>query len=185
MLDKLYADYRARMTKALELLEAEFARIRTARANPAILDGVKVSAYDTLTPLKQVASISVPEPRQIVVQPWDRTLLTEIEKAILKAELGLTPRIDSGVIRVPIPPLTEERRRELSRLCAKLTEDARVAVRNIRRDANEHIKKLEKDKRISEDDTKKAQKKVQDMTDEFIKKLDELLRKKETEIMER
>lgn len=185
MLDKLYADYRARMTKAMELLEAEFARIRTARANPAILDGVKVSAYDSLTPLKQVASISVPEPRQIVVQPWDRTLLPEIEKAILKAELGLTPRVDSGVIRIPIPPLTEERRRELSRLCAKLTEDARVAVRNIRRDANEHIKKLEKDKKVSEDDAKKAQKKVQDMTDEFIKKLDELLRKKEVEIMEK
>ncbi|MEO0086243.1 MAG: ribosome recycling factor [candidate division WOR-3 bacterium] len=185
MLDKLYSDYRARMTKALELLEAEFARIRTARANPAILDGVKVSAYDSLTPLKQVASVSIPEPRQIVVQPWDRTLLPEIEKAILKAELGLTPRVDSGLIRIPIPPLTEDRRRELSRVCAKLTEDARVAVRNIRRDANEHVKKLEKDKKISEDDAKKAQKKVQDMTDEFIKKLDELLRKKEAEIMEK
>uniref|UniRef100_A0A7C4GGA2 Ribosome-recycling factor n=1 Tax=candidate division WOR-3 bacterium TaxID=2052148 RepID=A0A7C4GGA2_UNCW3 len=185
MLDKLYTEYRARMNKAIELLEAEFARIRTARANPAILDGIKVSAYDTLTPLKQVASISVPEPRQLVVQPWDRTLLPEIEKAILKAELGLTPRVESGLIRIPIPALTEDRRRELSRLCAKLTEDARIAVRNIRRDANEHVKKLEKEKKVSEDDAKKAQKKVQDMTDEFIKKLDELLHRKEAEIMEK
>lgn len=185
MLDKLYTEYRTRMTRALELLEAEFARIRTARANPAILDGVKVSAYDTLTPLKQVASVSVPEPRQLLVQPWDKTLLPEIEKAILKAELGLTPRVESGLIRIPIPALTEDRRRELSRICAKLTEDARVAVRNIRRDANEQIKKLEKEKKVSEDDAKKAQKRVQDLTDEFIKKLDELLRKKEAEIMER
>jgi len=185
MLEKLYSDYRARMTRALELLEAEFARIRTARANPAILDGIKVGAYDTLTPLKQVASISVPEPRQIVVQPWDRALLPEIEKAILKAELGLTPRVEANLVRIPIPALTEERRRELSRLCAKLTEDARVAVRNVRRDANEQVKKLEKEKKVSEDDAKKAQKKVQEMTDEFIRKLDELLRKKEAEIMEK
>lgn len=185
MLDKVYSEYRGRMQKTIELLEAEFARIRTARANPAILDGVKVDYYNTPTPLKQVATISVPEPRQIVVQPWDRTILPEIEKALLKAELGLTPKVEANLIRLPIPPLTEERRRELVRLCAKLTEDSRIAVRNLRRDANDAIKKLEKEKKITEDDTKTGTKKIQEMTDEFIKKLDELLKKKEAEIMER
>ncbi len=185
MLDKVYSEYRGRMQKTIELLEAEFARIRTARANPAILDNVKVDYYNTPTPLKQVATISVPEPRQIVVQPWDRTILPEIEKALLKAELGLTPKVEANLIRLPIPPLTEERRRELVRLCAKLTEDSRIAVRNLRRDANDAIKKLEKEKKITEDDTKTGTKKIQEMTDEFIKKLDELLKKKEAEIMER
>lgn len=185
MLDKVYSEYRGRMQKTIELLEAEFARIRTARANPAILDGVKVDYYNTPTPLKQVATISVPEPRQIVVQPWDRTILPEIEKALLKAELGLTPKVEANLIRLPIPPLTEERRRELVRLCAKLTEDSRIAVRNLRRDANDAIKKLEKEKKITEDDTKTGTKKIQEMTDEFINKLDELLKKKEAEIMER
>lgn len=185
MLDKLYTDYKARMTKAISLLEAEFARIRTARANPAILDGVRVNYYDTPTPLKQVASISVPEPRQLVIQPWDRTILPEIEKAILKAELGLTPHVEASFVRIPIPPLTEERRRELVRLCAKLAEDTRVAIRNIRREANEAIKKLEKDKHISEDESKTGQKKVQIFTDEFVAKVDEALRRKEAEIMEK
>ncbi|MBM3314308.1 ribosome recycling factor [candidate division WOR-3 bacterium] len=185
MLEKLYADYKAKMARAVEVLEAEFARIRTARANPAILDGVKVNYYDTPTPLKQVASISVPEPRQLVVQPWDRTVLQEIEKALLKAELGLTPRVEANLVRIPIPALTEERRREISRLCAKLTEDARVAVRNIRRDANEAVKKLEKDKEVSEDECKVGQKKVQEFTDDYIRKLDEVLRRKEAEVMER
>ncbi len=184
MLDKVYAEYRGRMNKAVEVLEAEFARIRTARANPAILDGVKVEYYGTPTPLKQVASISAPEPRQLVVQPWDRSILGEVEKAILKAELGLVPKVEANLIRIPIPALTEERRRELARLCAKLTEDARVAVRNIRREANDAVKKLEKDKKITEDDSKIGVKKVQDLTDEYVKKLDELLRRKEAEIME-
>jgi ribosome recycling factor len=185
MLDKVYAEYRSRMNKAVEVLEAEFARIRTARANPAILDGVKVDYYGTPTPLKQVASISVPEPRQIVIQPWDRSILAEVEKAVLKADLGLVPRVEANLVRIPIPALTEERRRELARLCAKLTEDARVAVRNIRRDANDAVKKLEKEKKITEDESKTGVKKVQEMTDEFVKKLDELLRRKEAEVMER
>ncbi len=184
MLEKLYAEYRAKMVKSIEVLEGEFSRIRTSRANPAILDGVRVNYYDTPTPLKQVASVSAPEPRQLTVQPWDRSLLPEIEKAILRAELGLVPKVEANLIRIPIPPLTEERRRELAKLCGKLTEDARVAVRNVRREANEAIKRLEKDKKISEDDSKLAVKKVQEMTDEFIKKLDELLRRKEAEIME-
>ncbi|MEO0005066.1 MAG: ribosome recycling factor [candidate division WOR-3 bacterium] len=185
MLEKLYTECRNKMTKAVEVLTAEFARIRTARANPAILDGVRVNYYETLTPLRQVASISAPEPRQLVVQPWDRNLLPEIEKAILKAELGLTPKVEANLIRIPIPPLTEERRRELVKLCAKLTEDARVAIRNVRRDIIEDVKKLEKEKKISEDDSRLAQKKVQEITDEFIKKLDDLFAKKQAEIMER
>ncbi|MEO0080189.1 MAG: ribosome recycling factor [candidate division WOR-3 bacterium] len=185
MLEKLFAETKSKMTKTVEVLEAEFVRIRTARANPAILDGVKVNYYGTPTPLKQLASISVPEPRQLVVQPWDRTLLSEIERAILVAELGLVPKVEANLIRIPIPPLTEERRRDLVKLCAKLTEDARVAVRNIRREANEQIKKLEKEKEISEDDAKAAQKRLQTLTDEFITRLDELLRRKEAEIMEK
>jgi len=185
MLDKVCAEYRGRMSKAVDVLEAEFARIRTARANPAILDGVKVEYYGTPTPLKQVASVSAPEPRQIVIQPWDRSIIADIEKAILKAELGLVPKVEANLLRVPIPALTEERRRELTRLCAKLTEDARVAVRNTRREANDAVKKLEKEKKITEDDSKTGVKKVQEMTDEYVKKLDELLRRKEAEVMEK
>jgi len=185
MLDNVYSEYRAKMAKTVEVLETEFARIRTARANPAILDGVKVEYYGTPTPLKQVANVSVPEPRQIVVQPWDRSIIAEVERALLKAELGLTPKVEANLIRLPIPALTEERRRELVKLCAKLTEDSRVAVRNLRRDANETVKKLEKEKKITEDDSKTGTKKVQDMTDEHIKKLDELLRRKEAEVMEK
>ncbi len=185
MLEKIYNECRTKMNKAVEVLAGEFARIRTARANPAILDSIKVNCYNTLTPLRQVASITAPEPRQLVIQPWDRNLIPEIEKAILKAELGLTPKAEANLIRIPIPPLTEERRKELVKLCAKLTEEARVAVRNVRREVIDEIKKLEKDKKISEDDSKIAQKKVQEITDEFIKKLDSLLEKKQAEIMER
>ncbi|MBM3332696.1 ribosome recycling factor [candidate division WOR-3 bacterium] len=185
MLDKVYSEYRQKMTKTIEVLESEFARIRTARANPAILDGVKVDYYGQPTPLKQVASISVPEPRQIVVQPWDRSAMVEIEKALQKAELGLTPKVEANLIRLPIPALTEERRRELVKLCAKLTEDSRVAVRNLRREANDAAKKLEKEKKITEDDSKTCTKKIQEMTDEFIKKLDELLKHKEAEVIEK
>lgn len=185
MLEKVYSEYRGKMQKTVEVLESEFARIRTARANPAILDGIKVNYYDVPTPLKQVATVSVPEPRQIVVQPWDRTMLAEVEKAIQKAELGLTPKVEANLVRIPIPALTEERRRELAKLCGKLTEDSRVAVRNLRREANDDVKKLEKDKKITEDDSKTGTKKVQEMTDEYVKKLDELLKKKETEILER
>ncbi|MFO7675933.1 MAG: ribosome recycling factor [bacterium] len=185
MLEKVYSDYKARMQKSVEVLETEFARIRTSRANPAILDGIKVDYYGTPTPLKQIASISVPEPRQLVVQPWDRNALGEVEKAIQKSELGLNPRVEANLLRIVIPALTEERRRELVKLCGKLTEDARIAVRNIRREANEQVKKLEKDKQISEDDSKTAVKKVQELTDEFVAKLDKLFKAKEAEVLEK
>jgi ribosome recycling factor len=185
MLEKVYAEYKARMGKSIEVLETEFARIRTARANPAILDGIKVDYYGTPTPLKQIASISVPEPRQLLIQPWDRNALGEIEKAIQKSELGLNPRVEANLLRIAIPSLTEERRRDLVKLCGKLTEDARIAVRNIRREANEQVKKLEKDKQISEDDSKTAVKKVQELTDDYIARLDKLFKTKEAEVLER
>lgn len=185
MLENVYKEFRAKMHKSVEVLESEFARIRTARANPAILDGIKVEAYGTPTPLKQLASISVPEPRQLVIQPWDRNLLTEVEKALQKSDLGLNPKVEANLLRIMIPALTEERRRELVKLCGKLTEDARIAVRNIRREANDSIKSLEKSKDISEDDSKTGVKKVQEMTDEYIARLDELFKQKEAEVLER
>lgn len=174
-----------KMQKTVELLAQEFSRLLTARANPAILDGVKVSYYGSTVPLKKVASISIPDPRQIVIQPWDRNAISEIEKAIYKADVGLTPQVETNLIRIPIPPLTEERRKELVKLCAKLAEDSKVAIRNIRRDTNEQIKKMEKDKKISEDDSKNGIKKVQDFTDEFIKNIDDLFNRKEKEILEK
>ena len=185
MLAQIYTEYEVRMGKSVEVLEAEFARIRTARANPAILDGLKADYYGTPTPLKQMASISVPEPRQLVIQPWDRNALGEIEKAIQKSSLGLNPKVEASLIRIAIPTLTEERRRELVKLCGKLTEDARIAVRNIRREANDHIKKLDKDKEISEDDSKVGVKRIQELTDQYIARLDELFAAKEAEVLER
>jgi ribosome recycling factor len=184
MLETIYGEVKNRMRKTIDLLSQELARIRTARANPAILDGVKVAYYDSHVPLKQLASISVPEPRLLVIQPWDRQALGDIEKAIYKADLGLAPVSDGTVIRIPIPALTEERRKDLVKLCSKLAEDAKVAIRNIRRDANEEIKKAEKSKKISEDDAKLGQKKTQEFTDENIKLLDDLFKKKEKEILE-
>ncbi len=185
MLEQVYTDFSDRMSKSVGVLEAEFARIRTSRANPAILDGIKVDYYGTPTPLKQVASVSVPEPRQLVIQPWDRSVLPEIEKALHKSDLELNPQVEANLVRIRIPPLTEERRRDIVRLCGKLTEEARIAIRNLRREANERVKKLEKDKEITEDDAKTGTKKVQELTDEHIAKLDELLKQKETEVLER
>ncbi len=184
MLEEKYKQIKEKMQKTIDLLSLELSRIRTARANPAILDDIKVEYYGTLTPLKQLASISIPEPRQLLIQPWDRSAIPQIEKAILKSELGLNPIVETNLIRIPLPPLTEERRKELVKLCHKLTEDAKIAIRNIRRDGNEEIKKLEKDKKISEDDVRIGQKKIQEITDEFIKTADKLFAQKEQEITE-
>ena len=185
MLEELYKNTKTKMHKTVELLAQEFSRLRTARANPAILDGVKVAYYGSTVPLKQIASISIPDPKQIVIQPWDRNAISEIEKAIYKADIGLTPQAEANLIRIPVPALTEERRKDLVKLCAKLAEDSKIAIRNIRRESNDHIKKLEKDKTISEDDTETGTKKVQDFTDEFIKNIDELFSRKEKEILEK
>jgi len=173
-----------KMDHAVEALKKEFASVRTGRASLALLDGIKVDYYGTPTPLQQLASLSVPESRQIAIQPWDPKVITEIEKAIMKSELGLTPTNDGKVIRITMPTLTEERRKQLVKVVKKNAEDAKVAVRNIRRDINDEIKKLEKEKHLSEDDTKKSLDEVQKLTDSCIKKIDEALAHKEKEIME-
>ena len=184
MLEEVYADARRRMGKAVEALKGEFSRLRTGRATPALLEGIKVEAYGSVLPLNQVATISAPEPRLLVVQPWDQSIAGEIERAILKSGLGLTPQVSKGVIRIPIPPLTEERRQELVKLAKKMAEDARVAIRNVRRDAIERVRQMEKNKEISEDERKAAEKEIQKITDEHIERVNELLEKKEKEILE-
>jgi len=185
MLEQVHTSVRTKMQKTVELLGSELSKVRTSRPNPAMLDAVKVEYYGTPTPLRSLASVSVPDPRQIVVQPYDRAALPEIERAIIKANLGLNPVMEGSLIRLPIPALTEERRKELVKLCHKLSEDARVAIRNIRRDANDEIKKLEKGKQISEDDSKAGTKKVQDVTDNEVKVIDQLFEKKQKEILEK
>lgn len=184
MIEDVKKDVKHRMEQAVETVRQELSKLRTGKASPAILDGITVSYYGTNTPLRQVANVSAPEPRLLVVQPWDRGLLGEIEKTILKSDLGLNPTNDGIVIRIPIPALTEERRQSLVKVAKKITEDGRVAIRNVRRDANEKLKKLEKDSKISEDDLRRSQEETQKMTDEYIKKLDEILALKEKDIME-
>jgi ribosome recycling factor len=166
------------------VLKKEFASIRTGRASLALVDGIVVDYYGTPTPLPQVASLSVPESRQIAIQPWEKNLIPLIEKAILKSDLGLTPANDGKVIRINIPILTEERRKQLVKVVRKRAEESKVAVRNIRRDSNDELKKLEKEKHVSEDDVKKEQEEIQKITDMFIKKVDEIVEHKEKEIME-
>jgi len=173
-----------RMARAIEALKKEFGSIRTGRASLSLLDEIKVNYYETLTPLQQLASLSIPESRQIAIQPWDPKVISEIEKAILKSDLGLTPMNDGKIIRINIPPLTEERRKQLVKTVKKKAEEAKVAIRNIRRDVNEELKKLEKDKHISEDVVKKSQDEIQKVTDSYIAKVDEVLANKEKEIME-
>ncbi len=184
MLEEIKRGAREKMQKSLDLLSSEFTRLRTGRANPALLDGIKINYYNSLVPLKQIASITTPEPKLLVIQPWDKSAIPEIEKAILKTELGLNPQVEGNLIRIPIPPLTEERRKELVKLASRLAEDTKIAIRNIRRDANEEIKRKEKQSEISEDDAKTGIKKIQELTDEFIKLVDETLKKKEKEILE-
>ena len=173
-----------RMSKTIEALKKDFSSIRTGRASLALLDGIVVNYYDTPTPLQQLASLSIPESRQMAVQPWDPKVIPDIEKAILKSDLGLTPMNDGKMIRINIPPLTEERRKQLVKTVKKKAEEAKVAVRNIRRDINDEIKKLEKEKHMSEDVVKKFHEELQKITDSFIAKVDEVLSHKEKEIME-
>ncbi|HPP45365.1 MAG TPA: ribosome recycling factor [Methanomassiliicoccaceae archaeon] len=172
------------MDKTVAAMKQALLKVRTGRASIGILDGIMVDYYGTPTPLRQLATLAVPEPRLITIQPWDKGALSAIEKAILKSELGLTPSNDGKIIRVPIPPLNEERRRELVKMVKKTAEEYRVEIRNHRRDANAMLKDLEKDKEISQDDLKSAQDKVQNLTDDHIKQIDALLAEKEKEIME-
>ena len=184
MIDEILSDLRKDMTKSADALKKDFNRIRTGRASTALLDGIRVEAYDTQMPLDQVSTISVPESRLIVIQPWDQTIIGDIEKGILKSELGLTPMNDGKIIRIAIPPLTEDRRKELAKLARKMAEENKISIRNHRRDANDMLKELKNDKEISEDEMHKALNEVQKITDEFIKKIDETTAEKEKEIVE-
>jgi len=173
-----------KMNKAIASLETDLAAIRAGRANPAVLDKITVEYYGAQTPLGQVGTISVPEARSIVIQPWDMSVLKDIEKAILASDLGLTPNNDGKVIRLNFPPLTEERRKELSKGVSKRGEEAKVAIRNIRRDAIEGFKKQKKANEITEDDLKNLEEKIQKMTDKFVKEIDGIVAAKEKEILE-
>lgn len=184
MVDKIEKDARDRMHKTLETLKREFATIRTGKASPHLLDTVSVEAYGTHMPLNQVATITAPEPRLIVVTAFDKSTVGNIAKGIQAADLGLNPLVDGQVIRVPVPALNEERRKTLVKQCHKLAEEGRVAIRNIRRDANEHLKKSEHESEISEDDMNKGLEKIQKMTDEHIKQVNDLLGVKEKEVLE-
>ncbi len=172
------------MQGAIDALKKEFASVRTGRASLGLLDGIVIDYYGTPTPVQQLASLSIPESRQIAIQPWEQKIIPEIEKAIMKSDLGLTPMNDGKTIRINIPVLTEERRKQLVKIVRKRAEESKIAVRNIRRDSNEELKKLEKNEHVSEDEVKKEHDEVQKITDSFIKKIDELLEHKEKEIME-
>ncbi len=172
-----------RMQGAIDVLSRELAGVRTGRASTVLLEGIKVDYYGTPTPVSQLASLSVPDPRTLLIQPWEPALLPAIEKAIMKSDLGVTPANDGKTIRLAIPPLTEERRKQLAKVVGKLAEDCRVAVRNIRHEANKKIKALEKEKKISEDDSRRSLEQIQKLTDKFIQRVDELLKKKEQEIL--
>jgi len=184
MLNDIYEDAQDRMQKALDSLGNDYKRLRTGRASISLVDGIRLEYYGTSTPLNQLATLTIPEPRTIMIQPWDTTIIGEVEKAILKSELGLTPMNDGKVIRINVPPLTAERRRDLVKVIKKMAEETKIAVRNIRRDVNEMIKELKKEKEISEDDQFRAQEETQKITDEFIKKTDALYGIKEKEILE-
>jgi len=172
------------MVKALEAFKRELSKVRTGRASLSLLDDIRIDYYGTPTPLNQVGALAVPEPRMITIQPWEKNLIGEIEKAILKSDLGLNPSSDGQLIRLAFPPLTEERRKEMVKQVKRMAEDAKVAVRNCRREANDTLKKLEKDKEISEDELKRGEKEVQDVTDDYVARIDQVLADKEKDLME-
>ncbi len=184
MIDEIRAQAEEDMEKAVEATRREMASIRTGRATTSLLDGIKVDYYGTSTPLNQMASIGVPEPRLLAIQPWDPNVITVIEKAILASDLGLNPSNDGKIVRLSIPPLTQERRKDLVRLAKKIAEEGRVSIRNARRDGNEMLKEAHKEGEISEDDSHRAQETMQELTNEYIKKIDQVLNAKEDEIME-
>lgn len=184
MKDEILSEMRSKMEKTIEALDRDLKKMRTGRASTSILEGIKVECYGTQMRLDQVASSSSPESRLLVVQPWDQSIIGDIEKSILKSGLGLTPMNDGKLIRISIPPLTEERRKELAKMAKKTAEDSKVTIRNQRREANELLKDLKKESEISEDEMYKYQDKVQKITDEFIEKIDAIEKDKETEILE-
>ena len=182
-IDTILLDTEDRMEKAMAALERDFQKLRTGRATTALVDGIKADYYGTPTPISQMASVAVPDSRTITIQPWDKGGISVVEKAILKSDLGLTPVNDGRIIRINIPPLTEERRKELVKVGRKYAEDARIAVRNVRRDANDSLKKLEKGKEISEDERKKAEEDVQELTNKYVAEIDRHFQEKEKEIL--
>jgi len=184
MTQKIFSETEDKMQKTVQSVRRDFASVRTGKATPALLDPVKVDYHGTIMPLNQLASISTPEPRLLVVQAWDKSAVGEIARAIQVADLGLNPQVEGNIVRLPIPPLNEERRMELVKHCKRVAEEGKVALRNIRREANDNLKKAEKDKDISEDDLKKGQDKVQELTNKYVEQIDGLIEAKEKEIME-
>jgi ribosome recycling factor len=172
------------MDSAMEHLKRELSGLRTGRASTALLDNIKVDYYGNLTPLKQVANVAVPESRLITVQPWEPQLIKEIEKAITAAGLGLNPANDGKIIRIPVPPLSEERRKDLTKLCKKHGEDTKISLRTIRRETNDELKRLQKESKLTEDDLRKHETEIQKLTDQYVQKVDQILKKKEEEILE-
>lgn len=183
MLEEYYKELRKKMENTINNLKKEFASIRTGRASLSLLDNIKVNYYGSLVPINQVATLSIPEANLILIRPWETSTLKEIQRAILASDIGITPIDDGKVIKLPIPPLTEERRKELAKKVWKIAEEYRTSIRLIRREGNEKVKKMEKDKEISEDDAKRWQNKIQQLTDEFNKKIEELASTKEKEVM--
>ena len=184
MVDEVLNETRSAMDKAVKSLKRDMTKVRTGRASVSLLDDVRVEYYGVPTPLSQVATLSAPEPRLITVQPWEKNLISEIKKALFKADLGLTPSSDGQLIRLPVPALTEERRREMVKIIKRMAEEAKISVRNARRDANDNLKMLEKEKEITEDDLKRSEKDVQQLTDQFVELIDSVVQKKEQEVME-
>lgn len=183
MPQNLLKDMKSRVSKTIEFLKTTYSGVRTGRAHPALVENIQVDYFGTMTPVKQMGTVNIPEPRQIVISLWDKTAQKAVQKAIQSSPLGINPQIDGDVIRLSIPELTRERRVELSKLVGKYAEDARVSIRNIRRDCVDSLKKMEKDSQISEDELKKYQKEVQDITDDGIKQVDAALAEKDNEVM--
>ncbi len=184
MIREILADTKERMEKTIVSHKSDLAKVRTGRANLSMVDSIKIDYYGTPTPLKQVANLGVPEPRLITIQPWDRNMLGAIEKAIMQADIGITPNNDGHIIRLPVPALTEERRKDMVKMVHQMGEEAKVAVRNIRRDALDQLKKAQKDSKISEDEEFNAGIDIQEFTDDYVNKIDEAVKAKEGEVME-
>ncbi len=183
MVKQILSETEDKMQKSLLAVKRDFGSLRTGKASPALLDGIRVDYHGTVMPLNQLASVSAPEPRLMVVQAWDKSVVGDISKAIQVADLGLNPQVDGNIIRLPIPPLNEERRRDLVKHCKKIAEEGKIAIRNIRRDANDSLKKAEKDKSITEDEAKRGTEKVQQLTNKYTDEIDEAMEAKETDIM--
>jgi len=183
MLNEITNEAEHKMKRAIQVIKEELSHIRTGRASSALVENIKVEYYGAPTSLKEIANISVPEADLIVIQPWDKNCVNDVEKAIWKEDLGLTPNNDGTIIRLSIPPMTEERRREIAKIVKKETESSKVAIRNVRREINDKIKKMEKDSEISEDQSKELFKEIQELTDDYIKKIDDIYKTKESEIM--